>query len=50
MGFQICKFQLNDCKFLEFRPSQMAACAAIIAINIFERDQLSLGHSSSIKF
>lgn len=35
MGFQICKFQLNDAKFLNYRPSQIAACAVILAINIF---------------
>ena len=40
MSYQICKFQLNDSKFLEFRPSQIAACSIIIAINIYERDVL----------
>ena len=38
MSFQICKFSLNDSKFLEFRPSQIAACSIIISINIYERD------------
>ena len=36
--FQICKFQLNDAKFLKYRPSQIAACACILAINIYELD------------
>ena len=39
MSYQICKFQLNDSKFLDYRCSQIAACAIIIAVNIFERDQ-----------
>lgn len=39
MGYQICKFQLNDSRFLIYRPSQLAACAVIIAINIYRRDQ-----------
>jgi len=40
MAFQMCKFQLNDAKFLNYRPSQVAACACILAINIFEEDQM----------
>ena len=39
MSYQISKFQLNDSKFLDFRCSQIAASAIIIAINIYERDQ-----------
>jgi len=39
LGFEICKFQLNDARCLDMRPSQIAACAAIIAINIFNKDQ-----------
>jgi len=38
MGFQICKFQLNDARFLDYRPSQIAACSMILSINIFEED------------
>jgi hypothetical protein len=38
MSFQICKFQLNDAKFLDYRPSQIAACAVILAINIHNED------------
>lgn len=40
MSYQICKFQLNDCKFLDFLPSQLAACSILIAVNIYERDVL----------
>ena len=40
MSYQICKFQLNDSRFLEFRPSQISACSIIIAVNIYERDVL----------
>lgn len=49
MSYQICKFQLNDSMFLEYRPSQIAACSAIIAINIFERDQEQASKSGSNK-
>lgn len=38
MSYQICKFQLNDSMFLDYRPSQIAAAAVLISINIFERD------------
>ena len=38
MGFQISKFQLNEAKFLKYRPSQIAACSTILAINIYEKD------------
>lgn len=37
MSYQICKFQLNEAKFLNYKPSCIAACAVILAINIFER-------------
>jgi hypothetical protein len=37
MSYQICKFQLNEALFLNFRPSMIAACAVIISINIFEK-------------
>ena len=39
MSYQICKFQLNDSMFLDYKPSQIAAAACLISINIFERDQ-----------
>jgi hypothetical protein len=38
MSYQICKYQMNDSKFLAYRPSQLAACAVIIAVNIYKRD------------
>lgn len=38
MSFQICKFQCNDAQFLKYRPSVIAACAIILAVNIYERD------------
>lgn len=43
MAFQICKFQLNDAKFLSYRPSQIAACACVLSINIYEEDQMRHG-------
>lgn len=46
MGFQISKFQLNEAKFLKYRPSQIAACASILAINIYEKDLESQGKTS----
>ena len=45
MGHQICKFQLNDSKFLKYRPSMIAACAVIISINIYRRDKEKLEQS-----
>lgn len=39
MAFQICKFQLNDARFLNYKPSQIAACSVILAINIYEKDK-----------
>jgi len=38
MSYQICKFQLNDAQFLTYRPSQIAASALLLAINIYEKD------------
>ena len=39
MSTQISKFQLNDEKFLDYKPSEIAACSLIIAVNIYVRDQ-----------
>lgn len=39
MGFQICKFQLNEALFLDYRPTQISAAAVILSINIYEEDQ-----------
>lgn len=48
MSFQMCKFSLNDAKFLAYRPSQIAACACIISINVYEEDELkSNGYKKS---
>jgi len=41
MAFQISKFQLNDAKFLNYKSSQIAACACLLAINIYEKDRSS---------
>jgi hypothetical protein len=49
MGYQICKFQLNDSRFLGYRPSQLAACAVIISINIYRRDQEKFEKSGVFK-
>lgn len=38
MSFQLSKFVLNDSKFLDYRPSQLAACSVLISINIYKRD------------
>lgn len=35
------KFQLNDSVFLNYRPSMIAACSVILAINIYEHDMIS---------
>jgi hypothetical protein len=39
MAFQISKFQLNDARFLNYKPSTIAACSVILAINIYEKDK-----------
>ena len=41
MTYQICKFAMNEPVFLNFHPSMIAACAAIICANIYERDKES---------
>jgi hypothetical protein len=46
MAYQICKFSQNDSEFLDYRQSQLAACACIISINIYQRDK----NSASFKF
>jgi len=37
----MCKFQLNDASFLEYRPSEIAAAAVILSINIYEEDLMN---------
>ena len=39
MSYQICKFSLNDASFLKYQPSQIAASALLLSINIFELDR-----------
>ena len=41
MSYQMCKFQLNDASFLEYRPSEIAAAAVILSINIYEEDLMN---------
>ena len=38
LSVQMCQFALNEASFLNYRPSQVAACATIIGINIYRRD------------
>ena len=40
MCIEICKFSLNDEMFLNYKPSQIAACCCLLAINIFKKDEL----------
>lgn len=37
---EICKFSLNDDMFLNYRPSQIAACSVILSINIFKKEEM----------
>lgn len=37
-AYSICKFAMYDATFLNYRPSQIAACAVIMSINIQHRD------------
>lgn len=50
MADQICKFVLNDPHFLSYRPSHLAACAAILSINIFHRDKEQHERQTAEKF
>jgi hypothetical protein len=36
LALEMCKFASKDPKFLNYRPSMVAASALIISINIFE--------------
>jgi len=49
MSFSICKFQLNEAKFLDYRPSQVAACAVILSVNIFEEDNQKTKNTNFFK-
>ena len=40
MSSEISKFSLNDEKFLNYRPSQIAACSVILSINIFKKEEI----------
>ena len=46
MAYNICKFQLNDARFLIYKPSNIAACSVILAINIYEKDNEKFRSSS----
>jgi hypothetical protein len=37
--FSLCKLALLEPKFLDYKPSQIAACASILAVNINQRDK-----------
>ena len=39
MSLQICKFAYKQTRFLNYLPSEIAACAVIISLNIFKRDE-----------
>ena len=39
MALSLAKFALNDIRFTTYRPSAIAACTLIIALNIFKRDE-----------
>jgi hypothetical protein len=47
MAYQICKFSQNDSMFLVYRPSQLAAAALIICINIYQRDEMRSAQDES---
>lgn len=38
MCFTIAKYALNEISFLDYRPSQIAASAVILSVNIYKRD------------
>jgi len=41
MSFELCKFSLNENKFLKYKPSVMAACSVLLSINIFRKEECS---------
>lgn len=43
MSQQFCKFALNDAKFLNYRPSVLAASSVIIALNVHKAEQFGTG-------
>ena len=46
MSYEICKFSLNDEKFLNYKPSQIAACAVILSINIFKKEEIDYNNEN----
>ena len=42
MATEIAKFSLNDHKFLDYKPSQIAACSVILGINIFKKEEMTI--------
>ena len=49
MSSEISKFSLNDDKFLNYRPSQIAACSVILSINIFKKEEIQHNYENGIK-
>ena len=49
MAFNICKFQLTDPAFLEYTPSEIAACAVILAVNIYQKENQKKLHNQFFK-
>merc|ERR1712072_535912 len=49
MCYEICKFSLNDDKFLLYRPSQIGACSVILSINIFKKEETDINKESKDK-
>ena len=39
LAYGICKLQLVDPRFLNYKPSEVAACAVILAINMHQKDK-----------
>ena len=38
MALELCKLTLHDSIFLNYRPTMIAACAVIISLNVFEKN------------
>lgn len=38
MALELCKLTLNDSIFLNYRSTMIAACAVIISVNVFEKN------------
>ena len=39
MTVQVCKYAYSEVRFLNYLPSEIAACAVLLCLNIYKRDE-----------